>query len=63
MTSLNCTHCLPANLSGLSEPEIGLDHTFAPSIWQKKYNKWQNWHSARLQKQLETALILSVTFN
>jgi hypothetical protein len=39
--------------SGLSEPEIGLEHTF---------DKWQNSHGARLQKQLQTALILSVTF-
>jgi hypothetical protein len=37
--------------SGLSEPEIGLEH-----------DKWQNLHGVRLQKQLQTALILSVTF-
>jgi hypothetical protein len=29
--------------SGLSEPEIGLEH-----------DKWQNLHGARLQKQLQT---------
>jgi hypothetical protein len=37
--------------SGLSEPEIGLEH-----------DKWQNLHGTRLQKQLQTALIPSVTF-
>jgi hypothetical protein len=37
--------------SGLSKPEIGLEH-----------DKWQNVHGTRLQKQLQTALILSVTF-
>jgi hypothetical protein len=33
------------------EPEIGLEH-----------DKWQNLRDARLQKQLQTALIISVTF-
>jgi hypothetical protein len=33
--------------SGLSEPEIGLEHAFV---------------TFRMQKQLQTALILSVTF-
>jgi hypothetical protein len=47
---------------GLSEPEIGLEHAFVLLIWQKKHDKWHNSHSARLQKQLQTALILSVTF-
>jgi hypothetical protein len=37
--------------SGLSDPEIGLEH-----------DKWQNLYGARLQKQMQTALILSVTF-
>ena len=37
--------------SGLSEPEIGLE-----------LDNWQNLHGVRLQKQLQTALILSVTF-
>jgi hypothetical protein len=36
--------------SGLSESEIGLEH-----------DKWQNLHGARLQKQLQTALIISFT--
>jgi hypothetical protein len=36
--------------SGLSEPlEIGLEH-----------DKWQNLHGARLQKQLQAALILNL---
>jgi hypothetical protein len=48
--------------SGLSEPEVGLEHPFVFLIWQKKHDKRQNWHSARLQKQLQTALIISVTF-
>ena len=50
--------------SGLSEPEIGLEDAFVLLIWQlwqKKHDKWQNSHGARLQKQLQTALILSVT--
>ena len=60
MTSLLCAHS--ACESGLSEPEIGLEHAFVLLIWQKKQDKWQNSHGARLQKQLQTALILSVTF-
>jgi hypothetical protein len=51
--------------SGLSEPEIGMEHAFVLLIWQMKHDKWvkrQNSHGARLQKQLQTALILSVTF-
>jgi hypothetical protein len=48
--------------SGLSEPEIGLQRAFVLLIWQKKHDKWKNSHGARLQKQLQTALILSVTF-
>jgi hypothetical protein len=48
--------------SGLSEPEIGLEHAFVLLIWQKKHDKWKSSHGARLQKQLQTALILSVTF-
>ena len=31
---------------------------FCLLIWQKKHDKWQNSHGARLQKQLQTALIL-----
>jgi hypothetical protein len=50
MTSLLPAYFLAAN-SGLSKPEIGLEH-----------DKWQNLHGTRLQKQLQTALILSVTF-
>jgi hypothetical protein len=48
--------------SGLSEPEIGPEHAFVLLIWQKKHDKWQNSHVACLQKQLQTALILSVSF-
>ena len=47
--------------SGLSEPEIGLEHAFVLLISQK-HDKWPNSHGARLQKQLQTALTLSVTF-
>jgi hypothetical protein len=63
MTSLLCAHCLPVNRAFL-EPEIGLEDAFVLLIWQlwqKKHDKWQNSHGARLQKQLQTALILSVT--
>ena len=42
--------------------KVGLEHAFILLIWQKKHDKWQNSHNARLQKQLQTALILSVTF-
>jgi hypothetical protein len=28
--------------SGLSEPEIGLEHAFVLLICQKKHDKWQN---------------------
>jgi hypothetical protein len=51
-----------ACVSGLSEPEIGLERAFYLLIWQKKHDKWPNSHGARLQKQLQIALILSVTF-
>jgi hypothetical protein len=35
MTSLLCAHCLR-----------GLEHAFVLLIWQKKHDKWQNWHGA-----------------
>jgi hypothetical protein len=49
MTSLLNLRALFACKSGLSEPEIGLEH-----------DKWQNFHGARLQKQLQAALILNL---
>jgi hypothetical protein len=39
--------------SGLSEPEIGLEHAFVLLIWQKKRDKWAKWqnsHGARFAK-------------
>jgi hypothetical protein len=48
--------------SGLSEPGIGLEDAFILLIWKKKHDKWQNSHGAHLQKQLQTAPNLSVTF-
>ena len=55
MTSLLCAHCLPANRAGARVRSF--------DYRQKKHdNKWQNSHGARLQKQLQTALILFVTF-
>jgi hypothetical protein len=42
--------------SGLLELEIGLEHAFVLLIWQKKHDKWQNSHGARLQKQLQSRL-------
>jgi hypothetical protein len=39
--------------SGLSEPEIGLEHAFVLLIWQKKRDKWVKWqnsHGARFAK-------------
>jgi hypothetical protein len=62
MISLLCTHCLPANRAFQNHAEIGLEHAFVLLIWQKKHDIWQNTHNACLQKQLQTALILSVTF-
>jgi hypothetical protein len=49
----------PARKSGWSE------HAFVLLIWQKKHDKWVKWknsYGAHLQKQLQTALILFVTF-
>jgi hypothetical protein len=36
--------------SALSEPDIALEHAFVLLIWQKKHDKWQHSHGARLQK-------------
>jgi hypothetical protein len=39
--------------SGLSEPEIGLEHAFVLLIWQMKHGKWGKWqnsHGARFAK-------------
>jgi hypothetical protein len=39
--------------SGLSEPEIGLEHAFVLLIWQMKHGKWVKWqnsHAARFAK-------------
>jgi hypothetical protein len=49
-------HCLPANRAFQK-----LEHAVVLLIWQKKHDKWQNSHHAHLQ-QLQTALIISVTF-
>jgi hypothetical protein len=57
MTSLLRTPVLPANWT-FQNRKSGC---FA-LIWQKKHDKWQNSHGALLQKQLQTALILSVIF-
>jgi hypothetical protein len=38
------------------------EHAFILLIWKKKHDKWQISHGARVLKQLQTALILSVTF-
>jgi hypothetical protein len=32
--------------SGLSKPEIGLDHAFVLLIWQTKHDKWVKWKKA-----------------
>jgi hypothetical protein len=45
--------------SGLSEPEIGLEHAFVLLIWQRKHDKWQNSHGARLKKHVCKLLSLS----
>jgi hypothetical protein len=31
--------------SGISEPEIGLEHAFVPLIWKMKHNKWVKWQN------------------
>jgi hypothetical protein len=33
--------------SGLSNPEIGLDHAFVLLIWQMKHDKWVKWQNSR----------------
>jgi hypothetical protein len=48
-TDQRALRALFACVSGLSEPEIGLEHAFVLLIWQKKHDKWQNSHGARLQ--------------
>jgi hypothetical protein len=56
---------LTACESGLSEPKIGMERAFVLLIWQMKHDKWVNGKIRTvpgLQKQLQTALILSVTF-
>jgi hypothetical protein len=58
--------------SGLSEPEIGLEHAFVLLIWQIKHDKWVKWqnsYGAQFAKTTENCsnsfchfhLILSVT--
>jgi hypothetical protein len=42
--------------SGLLELESGLEHAFVLLIWQKKHDKLQTSHGARLQKQLQSRL-------
>jgi hypothetical protein len=32
--------------SGLSEPEIGLEHPFVLLIWQKKHDIWVKWQNS-----------------
>jgi hypothetical protein len=31
--------------SGLSEPEIGLEHAFVLLIWQMKHDNWVKWQN------------------
>jgi hypothetical protein len=48
---------------GLSESEIGLEHAFVLLIWQLRSTTNGKIRTvAGLKKQLQTALILSVTF-
>ena len=46
MTSPLCARALFACESGLSEPEIGLEHAFVLLIWQMKHNKWVKWQNS-----------------
>jgi hypothetical protein len=58
-------HALFACELGLSEPEIRLGAFVCSLIWQKKHDKWVNGKICTVpgfQKQLQTALIFSVTF-
>jgi hypothetical protein len=46
--------------SGLSEPEIGLEHEFVLLIWQMKHDKWVKWrqnlHGAQFAKTTANCL-------
>jgi hypothetical protein len=58
---LLCAHCLPANRSFQNWKSGWSTRSFF-LIWKKNHDKWQNSHGASLQKQLEIAVIRSVTF-
>jgi hypothetical protein len=45
--------------SGLSEPEIGLEHAFVLLIWQNSHQS----HGAHLQKQLQIRESASTAFD
>jgi hypothetical protein len=64
MTSLLCAaHCLPANRPSRTGNRTGARvRSFDLANEARHDDKWQNSHGARWQKQLQTALILSVTF-
>ena len=50
--------------SGLSEPEIGLEHAFVPLIWKMKHNKWVKWQNLHmvLGLQIKTTANCSNSF-
>ena len=64
MTSLLCAaHCLPANRAFQNrKPDWSTVPSFDLANEARHDDKWQNSHGARWEKQLQTALILSVTF-
>jgi hypothetical protein len=45
--------------SGLSEPEIGLEHAFVLLIWQKKHDKWVKWQNSSMSSTFEFTIIVN----
>jgi hypothetical protein len=62
MTSLLCAHRMFACKSGLSEPEIGLEHVFVLLIWQKKHDKWLKWQNSNGAQFAKTTANCSNSF-
>jgi hypothetical protein len=61
----NDQRALFACKSGLSEPEIGLEHAFVLLIWAKEHVKWHDSHGARFAKTTANCskLFLSLSFD
>jgi hypothetical protein len=63
MTSLLCAHC---SLKNWKIAPFRTGNRAGARVrsfdFEKKHDKWKHSHGARLQKQQQTALIVSVTF-